>query len=132
MRIGELAASAGITVDTVRYYERIGLVPKARRATNAYREYTPEVGNRLRVIRNAVQLGFPLKEIAQVLRIRDAGGAPCRQVRNYAAMLVEQIDGRITELKAERKALLGMIDQWDVKLAKTPAGARAHLLEKDA
>jgi DNA-binding transcriptional MerR regulator len=129
MRIGELALSAGVTVDTIRYYERIGVIPKARRASNGYRDYAPEVRNRLRVIRNAVALGFPLKEIRALLRIRDAGGAPCAQVRDYAVTLVEQIDRRIAEMKAERKAMTAMIAQWNVKLASTKEGSRAHLLE---
>lgn len=129
MRIGELAQSAGVTVDTLRYYERIGLLPKIRRTANGYREYAPDVANRIRVIRNAVELGFPLNEVARVLRIRDAGGAPCRQVRDYAATLVTGIEGRIAELKAERKAMLAMIDRWDSKLAKAGAGSRAHLLD---
>jgi MerR family copper efflux transcriptional regulator len=129
MRIGELAQSAGVTVDTIRYYERIGVIPKARRASNGYRDYAPDVRNRLRIIRNAVTLGFPLKEITRLLRIRDAGGAPCAQVRDYAVTLVEHIDRRIGEMKAERKAMLAMIDQWNVKLAATKPGSRAHLLD---
>jgi DNA-binding transcriptional MerR regulator len=129
MRIGELAQSAGVTVDTIRYYERIGVLPKARRASNGYRDYASDVRNRLRIIRNAVSLGFPLKEITKLLRIRDAGGAPCAQVRDYAVTLVDQIDRRIAEMKAERKAMLGMIDHWNLKLAKTTPGTRAHLLD---
>jgi MerR family copper efflux transcriptional regulator len=129
MRIGELAQSAGVTVDTIRYYERIGVIPKARRASNGYRDYTSDVRSRLRIIRNAVSLGFPLKEITKLLRIRDAGGAPCAQVRDYAVTLVDQIDRRIAEMKAERKAMLGMIDHWNLKLAKTKPGTRAHLLD---
>jgi MerR family copper efflux transcriptional regulator len=129
MRIGELAQSAGVTVDTIRYYERIGVIPKARRASNGYRDYASDVRNRLRIIRNAVSLGFPLKEITKLLRIRDAGGAPCAQVRDYAVTLVDQIDRRIAEMKAERKAMLAMIDHWNLKLAKTTPGTRAHLLD---
>ena len=129
MRIGELAHSAGVRVDTIRYYERIGVIPKARRSPNGYRDYTPDVRNRLRIIRNAVALGFPLKEIAKLLRIRDAGGAPCAQVRDYAVTLVEQIDRRIAEMKAERKAMTVMIAQWNTKLASTTPGSRAHLLD---
>jgi MerR family copper efflux transcriptional regulator len=129
MRIGELARSGGVTVDTIRYYERIGVIPEARRSSNGYRDYAPEVRNRLRIIRNAVTLGFPLKEITKLLRIRDAGGAPCAQVRDYALTLVDQIDRRIAEMKSERKAMLVMIDQWNLKLAKTTPGSRAHLLD---
>jgi MerR family copper efflux transcriptional regulator len=130
MRIGELAQSAAVTVDTIRYYERIGVIPKARRTANGYRDYAPEVRDRLRVIRNAVHLGFPLKEITKLLRIRDAGGAPCAQVRDYAVTLVEQINRRIAEMKTERKAMLALIAQWNIKLSKTKPGSRAHLLDQ--
>lgn len=131
MRIGQLARTTGVSPDTIRYYERIGLLPVANRTGGGYREYPPGAVSRIRVIRNAVQLGFPLGEIATVLRTRDAGGAPCREVRDYAAALVEQIGRRIGELRRERRAMLAMIRAWDSKLAATPPGARARLLEGD-
>jgi DNA-binding transcriptional MerR regulator len=131
MRIGQLAESTGISRDTIRYYEKIGLLPSPRRRESGYREYPDQAGDRIRVIRHAVQLGFPLKEIAKVLDVRDAGGAPCRQVRDYAHGLVEEIDHKIEQLEAERRAMLAMIRQWDVRLAHTKPGTRAHLLEGD-
>jgi DNA-binding transcriptional MerR regulator len=128
MRIGQLAESAGVSADTIRYYEKIGLLPAARRTLSGYREYPSGAANRIRVIRNAVQLGFPLDEIAKVMRVRDAGGAPCRQVRDYAEGLVTQIEKRIDELHAERRSMLKMIREWDGKLEQA-RGTRAHLLE---
>ena len=128
MRIGQLALAAGVSPDTIRYYEKIGLLPRAARSASGYREYPAGAGNRIHVIRNAVQLGFPLDEIAKVLRVRDAGGAPCRQVRDYAHDLVRQIEQRIAELKAERRSMLAMINAWDGKLEQA-RGERAHLLE---
>jgi len=130
MRIGQLAHTTGVSPDTIRYYEKIGLLPKARRTESGYREYPDGAGNRIRVIRNAVQLGFPLKEIAKVLRIRDSGGAPCRQVREYAHQLVEQIEHRIGELRAEKHAMQAMIRDWDATLAQTSPGTHALLLER--
>ena len=129
MRIGELAHASGVSADTIRYYEKIGLLPRAPRTSSGYREYPGGAANRIRVIRNAVQLGFPLDEIAKVLRVRDAGGAPCRQVRDYAHELVAQIEQRIDELKAERRSMLAMISTWDGKLEQA-RGGRAHLLEE--
>lgn len=128
MRIGQLARATGVSRDTIRYYEKIGLLPRAARSESGYREYPSGAGNRIRVIRNAVQLGFPLIEIAKVLRVRDSGGAPCRQVRDYASGLVKQIDDRIAELTAEKRSMLTMIRAWDERLAGAP-GARANLLE---
>lgn len=132
MRIGELAHASGVSSDTIRYYERIGLMPRAARTPSGYREYPAGARNRMRLIRNAVQLGFPLQEIAKVLRIRDAGGAPCRQVRDYARELVGQIDQRITELETEREAMLQMIEDWDAVLAGTRPDTPVRLLERDS
>jgi DNA-binding transcriptional MerR regulator len=132
MRIGELARTSGVSADTIRYYERIGLMPRAMRTPNGYREYPAGARNRMRVIRNAVHLGFPLQEIAKVLRIRDAGGAPCRQVRNYARELVAEIERRISELGTERRAILKMITEWDAVLAGSRPDTQVHLLERDA
>ena len=129
MTIGELARQTGVSSDTIRYYERIGLMPRAQRTPGGYRDYPAGAGNRIAVIRNAVQLGFPLQEIAKVLRIRDAGGAPCRQVRDYARQLVVEIEQRIAGLETDRKAMLSMIKRWDVVLAGTNPGTAAHLLE---
>jgi DNA-binding transcriptional MerR regulator len=131
MRIGQLATANGISRDTIRYYEKIGLLPAPRRRDSGYREYPAQAGNRIRVIRNAVALGFPLKEIARVLNVRDAGGAPCRQVRDYAHGLVGEIDRQIEQLRSEKTAMLAMIRRWDARLAQTPAGGRALLLEGD-
>ena len=128
MRIGELAAETGVSVETIRYYEKIGLLPRAHRTPGGYREYPQNAGNRITVIRNAVQLGFPLAEIAKVLGVRDRGGAPCRQVRDYAEELIAQIDRRIDELRAEKAAMVRIVAAWDVRLAQAN-GSRAGLLE---
>ncbi|MEO7158733.1 MAG: heavy metal-responsive transcriptional regulator [Vicinamibacterales bacterium] len=130
MRIGQLALTTAVSTDTIRYYEKIGLLPAAQRTESGYRDYPAGAGNRIRVIRNAVQLGFPLKEIAKVLRVRDSGGAPCRQVRDYARTLVVQIEQKIDELTRERMRMLALIEDWDGTLAKARPGERAHLLEK--
>ena len=128
MRIGQLSRATGVSRDTIRYYEKIGLLPRAARSDSGYREYPGGAGHRIRVIRNAVQLGFPLSEIAKVLRVRDSGGAPCRQVRDYASELVKQIDQRIEELTAEKRSMQTLIRAWDDRLAHA-SGARANLLE---
>jgi DNA-binding transcriptional MerR regulator len=130
MRIGELSRRTGLSQDTIRYYERISLLPKVARSPNGYRDYRDEAVRRLRVIRNAVALGFPLAEIARVLRVRDAGGSPCRHVRDYALVLVREIEQRMSILDGERRSLLTMIEHWDARLAEAPPGARAHLLEE--
>lgn len=128
MRIGQLARTAGVSTDTVRYYEKLGLLPAPQRTESGYREYPSAAGHRIRVIRNAVQLGFPLAEVAKFLTVRDSGGAPCRQVRDYARQMVGEIDQRIAQLSSERRDLAAMIRGWDRKLQQA-RGGRAHLLE---
>src|SRR6266516_758737 len=78
MTIGKAAALAGVSVDTIRYYERLGLLQKAARTRAGYRIFPAAVVNRLTLVRNAQRFGFSLREIAGFLRVRDTGGAPCR------------------------------------------------------
>src|SRR4029434_7929885 len=84
LRSGELARLSGVSADTLRHYERKGLL-KPQRASNGYREYPRHAVERMRLIRNALAIGFKLDDLERVLKIRDAGGAPCRQVRDLAA-----------------------------------------------
>jgi len=128
MRIGQLAQATGISADTIRYYEKIGLLPSPPRSDAGYREYPSGANTRIRVIRNAAQLGFPLKEIAKVLRVRDSGGAPCQQVRDYARHLIDEIDQRLVQLRRDRASMMTMIRGWDRQL-KQAHGGQAHLLE---
>jgi DNA-binding transcriptional MerR regulator len=129
VKIGELADRAGVSRDTIRYYERMGLLPKAPRTASGYRQYAEGAIGRVRLVRDARRFGFPLKEVATFLRVREAGGAPCRQVREAAQHLVDDIDRQIGELRAARDAMRKTIRDWDQRLTRTSAGARAHLLE---
>jgi DNA-binding transcriptional MerR regulator len=129
MRPGELARLAGVSTDTLRLYERRGLLPKARRSPNGYREYPAEACLRVRLVRRAVALGFTLDELVRVLNERDRGGAPCHEVRALAARKLSQLEARVTELSEARDRLRGVIRRWDKVLAATPRGARAALLD---
>src|SRR5437660_586387 len=80
-RSGELAKLAGVSTDTLRFYERNRLLPLAPRATNGYRCYPQESLQRVLLIRRALGLGFTVAELARVLKARDSGGAPCKTVR---------------------------------------------------
>src|SRR4051812_33663918 len=81
LRIGEVAQRAGISPDTLRYYERLGLLPNVRRTASGYREYSTCAVERVRFIRNSLRFGFALHEVAGFLRASQAGHAPCKQVR---------------------------------------------------
>ncbi len=128
MRSGELARLAGVSTDTLRHYERKGLLT-ARRAANGYREYPREALARVRLVRHALSVGFSLDELASFLTVRDKGGAPCRQVRTLAARKLEELEARIGGLRQLRNNLRLMLADWDERLAATKNGERAWLLE---
>jgi DNA-binding transcriptional MerR regulator len=130
LKIGAVAALAGVRVDTIRYYERIGLLPKPHRTAAGYRVYGPGVLNRLTLIRSAQRFGFPLRAIAGFLRVRESGGAPCHDVRAAAQRLLDAVDREIAELTATRRGMRDTLRSWDAALARTPAGQPARLLER--
>jgi MerR family mercuric resistance operon transcriptional regulator len=125
---GECAKLAGVSTDTLRYYERQRLLP-APRAANGYRRYPTGALARIRVIRSALAVGFTVEELTQILGARDHGLSPCQQVRHLAGSKLEALGSQIRELQHLRTALRKTIDDWDHQLAKTPSGGRAALLE---
>jgi DNA-binding transcriptional MerR regulator len=129
LTIGEVAARTGETRDTIRYYERIGLVPKPIRTAAGYRQYREGVVNRLALIRNAQRFGFPLRDIARFLGVRDGGGKPCHDVRAAAQRMLEAVDRQIAEMVATRKQMRATLKNWDAKLAATPPNQPALLLD---
>jgi len=129
MRTGELAASAGVSVDTIRHYERAGLLPHAERSANGYREFPVEAEERLRVVRAALAVGFTVEELGRIFAERDRNGAPCRAVRELAAGKLAEIVRQERELRELRRTLSALIEKWDTRLAGQPAGTRAHLLD---
>jgi DNA-binding transcriptional MerR regulator len=129
LRAGELAREAGVSTDTLRHYERKGVLPRPRRSPNGYREYPPEARARVLLVRRALAFGFTLDELASVLRARDRGVAPCREVRALAAAKLAGVEEQLRELLALRDELRATLADWDARLSKTPAGARAGLLE---
>jgi DNA-binding transcriptional MerR regulator len=128
-RSGELARLAGVSSDLLRYYERIGIVPRPERASNGYRQYPAEVLDRVCVAQRSLSLGFSLPELARIFAIRDGGGAPCRKVRNLAKEKLRQVEQSLLELKALRRQLRDTLFDWDRRLDKIPAGRRAGLLD---
>ena len=128
LRSGQLAALAGVSTDTLRHYERKGLLA-SRRAANGYREYQPEALARVRLIQHSLSVGFALDELATFLKVRDEGGAPCKQVRALAAKKLEDLERRIRALRELRDDLRAMLKDWDARLAGARNGERAWLLE---
>ena len=105
MRIGELAEQAGVNVQTVRYYERRGLLRDPRRRGTGYREYTAATLARLRFIKRAQELGFTLAEIDELLALRQQPGATAAQVKARAEEKIARIDERLRDLERIRSAL---------------------------
>jgi DNA-binding transcriptional MerR regulator len=126
---GELARRAGISADTLRHYERKGVIAPPPRGANGYRKYPEQTLARVQLIRRALGLGFTLDDLAGVLRTRDRGCIPCGRVRALAATKLEQVELRLRELTTLRNDLRAALQTWDTQLAKTPAGKRAGLLD---
>ncbi len=129
LRAGELARAADVSTDTLRHYERKGVLAKPRRSRNGYREYPPEALARVRLARRALGVGFTLDELAQILQERDKGGAPCRAVRRLAAGKLAAIETQIGELVFVRDELCATLTNWDALLAGKNVVERAGLLE---
>ena len=129
VRAGELARAAGVSTDTLRHYERKGVLQRPRRSPNGYREYPPDALARVLLVRRALAFGFTLDELARVLRARERGGAPCREVRALAASKLTDVEARLRELTALRDELRATLTDWDARLSKTDGGGRAGLLE---
>jgi DNA-binding transcriptional MerR regulator len=128
-RAGELAGAAGISTDSLRFYERKGLLPSPPRSASNYRQYPRAALDRVLLIRRALGLGITVVELSQLLRVRDRGGVPCRNARALLAEKLGQLEERLKELQSLREALTNTLAEWDAKLATTPPGARAGLLE---
>ena len=100
MRIGELAARSGVDAQTIRYYERIGLLPAPKRTQSRYRVYGEEDERRLRFVRSARGVGLSLGEVREVLASREHGECPCGYVTETLARRAAEIERQIAELSA--------------------------------
>lgn len=129
LRAGELARLAEVSTDTLRHYERKGLLAAPRRSVNGYREYPASALGRVRLVRRALEIGFTLDELSRVLGVRDRGGAPCRQVRALAGQKLREVETRLAELVELRNELRRLLIDWDSVLAMTSSSGRADLLE---
>lgn len=106
MTIGQLAEDAGVNVETIRFYERKGLIAQPSRPQTGYRRYDDGESRRIRFIRQAQELGFSLLEIRQLLTLRVDPTTSCGQVKDKAEAKIGSIDEKIAALKTMRKALI--------------------------
>lgn len=129
LQSSELAQLAGVSTDTLRYYERLRLLPAAPRSASGYRLFPAQALGRVRLIRGALAIGFSVRELAMILAERDRGAAPCQRVRSLAREKLETVERSLRELQVWRRELKSTLAGWDRLLAKTPKGQRAGLLE---
>lgn len=125
---GDLALLTGVSADTIRHYERIGILPKALRSPAGYRNYSPDAVPRVRLIRRALQLGFTLAELSEILKVRDSGGAPCHRVLRLTEEKLRSLGKQIQELRRTQRYMRQLVREWRKKLAHTTPGKSALLL----
>ena len=110
MKIGELAHEAGVTVDTVRFYERRGVLPTPEREPSGYRRYPPDAAERLRLTKSMQALGFTLDEVVDTLQTLDDGEATCASERWRLEQVLERIDAKLAELRRVRKDVVDVLE----------------------
>ena len=108
LTIGKLAKQAEVTVETIRYYQRIGLLNEPTKSQGSYRHYPPDAIGRIRFIKRAQQAGFTLKEIAELLSF---DGTHCAEVRKIAELKCQQIDAQIKDLTTLRSVLDSLVNR---------------------
>lgn len=113
MRIKHLAGRAGVAPDTIRYYERVGLLGRAPRAANRYREYGEKSLEDLRFIHKAQALGLSLRDIKEVMEIAAGGRAPCEHVRTALNSRLLEVERRLRELNSLRSTLRQALTRLD-------------------
>lgn len=124
LQIGEVAALTGVSVDTVRYYERRRLLPRAARTGGRFRVFGADAIGRIRLIKQAQALGLSLDEIRQLLNGGGQGAGECRGVRDLLLAKIEELDGRMKAMKEFRRTLANHLAACERELKRR--GGEAH------
>ena len=111
LTIGTVAQQADVNIETLRYYERKGIVSKPPRTSSNYRLYSEETVRRVRFVKRAQELGFSLKEIKELLALRASRGAKCDDVRQQALNKIDEIDEKIQTLEAMKDVLRKLVKE---------------------
>ncbi len=114
LRIGEIAKRAGVSIDTMRYYERLKLLPRPRRSSGGFRLFAPEHIERVKFIKQAQDLGFSLGEIKGLLTT--GGAAECRKVRDLLQRKLAELDDRLKAMKGFRRVLARHLSACEAEL----------------
>jgi len=131
-KVGELAERAGVGVQTLHYYERLGLLPKPDRSASNYRLYPADAIRRVQFIKKAQSLGFTLEEIKEILGLRGQGRAPCRCVADVGKKHLQELDARIAALQKFRRELAAVVPKWEKETSRQRkcAGEFCDLIER--
>lgn len=130
MQVGELAKKLDLNPQTIRYYERVRLLPEPDRTSAGYRLYGEDGERRLRFIRNARNVGLTLGEIKEVLAFRERGEAPCRYVAEAIAHRAGEIERKIEELRTFKRDLDRLYDKAREQAHRQPEpGGYCHIIE---
>ena len=106
MKIGEVASASGVTVDTVRFYERVGVLPEAGRTPSGYRDYASGTVERIGLVRELQAIGFTLREVVDALAAHDGGGATCESERWRLDAVLDRVDAKLAELGELRERIV--------------------------
>ena len=113
LKIGELSKQSGTGIETLRFYERLGLLGRPARTASGYRLYDRETIERLDFIKRAQVLGFSLAEIARIIAEKQAGQSPCAEVREIVRARLKELDERMKEMQRYRKELAAALAEWE-------------------
>jgi len=128
LNIGQLARQTGVTVETVRFYEKQGLIAAPRRTAAGYRQYPPETVQRLHFIQNAKDVGFTLRDIGELLAMREESGTTCQDIQLRASDKLVEVEQKLRELTRIRNALARLVTKCK---AQTVEGECPILAEFD-
>ncbi|HEV8426305.1 MAG TPA: heavy metal-responsive transcriptional regulator [Pyrinomonadaceae bacterium] len=113
LRIGEVAKASGVGIETLRFYERSGLLGRPARTQSGYRLYSADILTRLDFIKRAQVLGFSLQEINQIIADKQTGRSPCREVREIVRQRLDELDEKMKEMRRYRRELGAALARWD-------------------
>jgi len=122
MRIGQVAERAGVTVETIRFYESQALISEPPRSQGGYRLYTADAVKRVRFIQRAKELGFSLNDIQSLLKLRNEPGTTCAVIRVQTVKKIAEVEDKIRDLTRIRNALSNLADRCvsDANLSECP------------
>jgi DNA-binding transcriptional MerR regulator len=125
---GGLAKATGVSPDTIRHYEKVGVLPRVSRTESGYRLYPESAVERVLVVQRALRIGFTLAELAEVLKAREAGGVPCQRVYTLAKDKLKKITADIEALKRTERYLKQVLSDWEDRIQQASPGTKSNLL----